>query len=72
MKQTNSTKNAVEILKIYIDTYDSQKGYEDYSTQIYIDDILYGLAISLSNEYTYAPGFEQFKKDLQEYLNDKS
>lgn len=68
--QAHDMKEAVKRLTHYMTTYDGQFGYEDYMTQTYVDDVLYGLGISLSEHYETATGFAEFKADLLEYLKE--
>jgi len=68
IKQDHKMKPAVTKLAHYMETYDMLPTYEKYSTATYVDDVLYGLAISLSDEYTGFNGYAKFKKDLLEHL----
>ena len=65
---SNKITAAVAYLSDYMTTYDKQFGYADYSEETYIDDVLYGLGASLSDEYKFAPGFDAFKKKLLAHL----
>lgn len=66
-------EKAVKFLKGYMNTYPEQFRYETFSDKTYIDDILYGLGVSISKtKYSYAQGFRDFKKDLIEYLKNES
>jgi len=58
-------KKAVEYMKKYINSYDGQFGYMDYSDEIFIQDMLYGIRVSLGEEYEMASGFDRFKKRLR-------
>ena len=59
----------VQYLKRYIDTYDNQYHYQNYSDTILIDDILYGLGVALNpEEHQFADGFDTFKNKLIEHL----
>lgn len=61
---------AVEYLAHYMDTYNQQTGYEGYETITYLNDVLYGLGVSINKDkYSFAPGFAQFKRDLVEFIN---
>ena len=63
-------KQAVERLAHYWGTYNKQPGYENYSTETFLNDGLYGLGIAIdSRKYSFANGFAQFKRDLLKYLN---
>lgn len=64
-------KAAVAHLTSYMVTYTKQEFYEDYTDKTYIDDILYGLGISLGKEYTCADGFDKFKDVLRKHLEAK-
>jgi hypothetical protein len=60
----------VQYLKRYIDTYEDQYGYQNYSDSTLIDDILYGLGVALNpEEHQFASGFDTFKSKLIEHLN---
>lgn len=65
-------EKAVEYLKDYINTYENQTGYKDYSDRTFIADILYGLGASLDDEYQNADGFRKFKEEvLAPYVNEQ-
>lgn len=66
-RQTRITE-AVKYLRDYMNTYDQQREYADYSDRTYIDDVLYGLGVSLSTEYQFAGGYRKFKALLLEHL----
>lgn len=63
-------ENAVKYLAKYIATYDRQHGYTEYGAKTYIDDVLYGLGVSLNDkEFSFANGFQKFKQELKKYLD---
>jgi hypothetical protein len=77
-------KAAFNLLKNYIDTYTEQHCWESYSKEIWINDILYGLGLSLGtkkheantrdngteeNVYRFANGFNKFKLELIEMFD---
>ena len=65
----NGMIESVKYLQNYMNTYSNQEGYEDYSVRIYIEDILYGLGVSIDeNKYQWAECFREFKKDLMQFL----
>ena len=66
--QGERMKRAVEYMRKFMDTYDQQQGYQDYSDRTYIDDVLYGLGASLSGEYEFAGGYRKFREVLREHL----
>lgn len=60
---------AWEYIHQYIETYPTQDGWEDYTDEIYIDDLLYGLGVSIDEDkYSYAEGFRKFKDRLRAHL----
>lgn len=61
-------ESAVAYLREFMNTYDQQQGYSDYSDETYINDVLYGLGVSLSKEYQFAGGFRKFRALLKEHL----
>lgn len=64
-------KKAVERLQKYMETYDQQSKYLDYSEETFIDDVLYGLGVALDHdEYSFFFGFQKFKKRLVSHLTD--
>ena len=66
----NSIKDAVAYLQHYMQTYSDQKFYETYQTKTYIDDVLYGLGVSLNkNEYEGVSGYDRFKERLRVMLD---
>jgi hypothetical protein len=71
-KEQEKIKKAVEYLKNYINTYDTQLGYMDYSDECFIDDILYGLGVSLdAKNHSFAGGFMAFKMKLLAHLQKR-
>ena len=67
----NSIKEAVGYLIGYIATYPNQPGYEDYHLETLINDVLYGLGVSISDDYRCADGFEKWKDRLRVHLEKK-
>lgn len=59
-------KKIITYLRKYINTYPKQSGYLNYSDDVIIDDILYGLGAALDEQYKYASGFYKFKKFLSQ------
>jgi len=58
--------------KDFVDTYDSQRGHEDYEVRTIIDDFLYGIGICLNeDEYKNADGYQKFQEVLREHLKMK-
>lgn len=56
----------------YIRTYSDQTSYETYSDKTFLDDMLYGIGLSMQvgtpTDYTGASGYERFKQKLREHL----
>ena len=57
-------EDIVAYIQEYIRTYSSQEGYEDYSDELYIDDMLYAIGVSMKAEYKFRRGFVDFKATL--------
>lgn len=69
-KKQRRMERAVTYLTNYMNTYQQQEGWRDYSDQTFIDDVLYGLGVALHGpECKFAPGFDRFKAQLREHLN---
>lgn len=59
----------VKYLQRYLETYDAQVGYKNYTDQTFIDDVLYGLGVALNPEkHQYSDGYERWKNELLEFL----
>lgn len=51
----------------YVRTYDRQSSYATYTDRTYIEDMLYGIGLSIDPEvYRGASGFHRFKELLRE------
>lgn len=60
---------AVSSLQTYMAKYDEQPGYQHYSDETFINDVLYGLGIALDpSKFQYADGFDKFKERLRAHL----
>jgi hypothetical protein len=68
MTRQQRMERAVAYLRNFMATYDQQQGYGDYSDETYINDVLYGLGVSLSDEYQFAGGFRKFLTLLRDHL----
>jgi len=64
-------KEVVAKLKHYIETYDQQHGYEDYTDDQFIDDLIYGIGTSLSAEYQFADGARNFEERLRKHIEKR-
>jgi len=70
---TTNKVEAVKSLKDYINTYDLQKGYEQYTDKTFILDILYGLGIAIDKEKHFAAqGFDAFLGELLKLLAENN
>ena len=62
-------KRAIEYLKNYMNTYDNQYGYLDYTDETIINDVLYGLGVAVGGrKYEFAQGFAKFKVLLAKHI----
>lgn len=62
-------QRAIACLKNYMDTYDRQVGYLDYSDDTIINDVLYGLGVALGGKkHMFADGFARWKAVLRQKL----
>lgn len=58
-------QDAVAYMKDYINTYEQQYGWKQYTKQTFTDDMLYGLGVSIGGEkYKWGNGYDAFKKHL--------
>ena len=71
-KQREKMKAAVAYMQEYVATYSNQREVESYSEETYIDDILYGLGVSLDKKNEWAGGFENFKERLRRHLRSNA
>ena len=56
---------AVERMQKYWETYDCQHNYENYSEQMFLDDALYGIGLSMyESKFRWSAGYERFKTFL--------
>ena len=69
-------KAVVARFQKYVATYSDQLHYEDYSDTIFLDDMLYGIGLALSEgtatDNSGAGGYERFKRELRAYLQGKT
>ncbi len=64
---------AVKYLSDYLNTYEDQAGIDDYTVETWIEDILYGLGMSLDPAaHKWASGHVEFKNKLREYLSQNA
>jgi hypothetical protein len=69
-KRRKQVRERVKYLQDYVSTYSDQAFYEDYSDKTYVDDMLFGIGLSMSGpaDYTGPVGYERFKQYLREHL----
>jgi len=69
-KPKNKMKNFdLEKFKNYVNTYDTQIGFKNYSKETVINDFIYGIGICINEEeYKNADGFKRFKKYLSKHF----
>lgn len=59
-------EKAVDFMEQYINTYRNQPYYKTYTEATFINDMLYGVGVAVSDEYQFAQGFDTFKEKLKE------
>lgn len=68
-ERQKKVKEGIEFLKDYMDTYNKQPGYLDYTDYTIIEDILYGLGVAIDKDkYSFANGFKDFKEVLINHI----
>ena len=68
-KKQKRMKKTVAWLTEYMQSYDKQSSYLDYADTTFIDDVLYGLGVSLHGSgVAYAQGYEKWKQMLRDHL----
>jgi len=71
-KRRERMREMVAKFQDYVRSYSGQSCYEDYSDTIFLDDMLYGIGLSLQvgtpTDFTGAGGYERFKQKLREHL----
>lgn len=74
-KRRARMRAVVSKFQTYVGTYHRQAYYEDYSDKTYLDDMLYGIGLSLAEgtpiDYTGPGGYERFKAVLFDHLSSK-
>jgi len=61
-------EDIVEKFQGYMSTYHEQHGYGEYTDETFIEDILYGMGVSIDPKYQFANGLRDFKKVLLKHL----
>lgn len=70
-KKQRRVRRIVRELQKYMNTYDKQASYLDYTDETIINDVLYGLGIALDKKNRFADGFNRFKGRLQKHIGGK-
>lgn len=60
----------VAAIQKYVNTYDDRPGYKNYSDDMFINDMLYGIGIALDAKYQFAIGFAAFKNQLLKHIEE--
>ena len=61
-----SMDEIVAKFKHYVETYET---HDSQSTEMFIDDMLYGIGQSMSREYAFAKGYIKFKDRIKEKID---
>jgi len=62
-------RQIIKSMETYISTYKDQAYYEDYTTETFLNDMLYGIGVAIYPEkYQYSQGFEEWKDELRKFL----
>ncbi len=63
---------AVAKFQEYVATYSDQAYFDDYTNKTYLEDMLYGICLSMQElfpaDFKGPGGFERFKQHLREHL----
>jgi hypothetical protein len=69
IRMFNMVKEYIE----YVVTYVRQQGYTDFSDNIFIDDMIYGIGVVVNrDEYSYSNGYDKFKTFLIDNIIKRS
>lgn len=72
MTHSIDIKKATEKLNHFVGTYSKQPNYTQYSNQTFLNDMLYGIGISIDEDkYFAAQGYTEFLKLLQSHINNE-
>lgn len=71
-KQQKRMRAVVAKMQSYVATYSEQAHFDIYTDKTFLDDMLYGIGISMqigtATDYTGPGGYERFKQALREHL----
>lgn len=65
----NRMRKIVARIQGYVATYTDQAAYADYSDDTFVNDMLYGIGMAISDEYRHAGGFRRFKERIARELS---
>lgn len=69
-KSQKRVKRIVESMKEFINTYENQSDYLDYSDTTLLDDFLYGIGTAFRPEaHRFAQGYQRFKRVLKNHID---
>ena len=71
MIKTNTIEQTVEYMIKYINTYKDQFGWKEYTHETFLDDMIYGIGVAMSDQYKMAQGYEKFRADIDEYFKER-
>ena len=65
-------KESLNYMVDYISTYGGQRHFDLYDKTVWVDDIIYGLGVSVdSKKYRFSDGYERFRLYLSNYFLSK-
>ncbi len=72
LKDSNfNIEEALKYFNHYVTTYENQYHWQRYQIETWLDDIIYGLGVSIDpSKFKYNDGFCKFKKLLVNYLKE--
>ena len=61
----------IAAMKEFIDTYPDQIGWQEYTKDTVLNDLIYGIGVAIDHDkYSFAMGYRYFKKDLIKFLTN--
>lgn len=69
MTRSINIVKATKKLDHFVSTYKDQPGYQKYSDKTYLNDMLYGIGLSIDEKkYFAAVGYDKFLKVLKSHI----
>ena len=69
----DGVRPAIKYLQDYINTYEKQSGIDNYTVETFVNDIIYGLGMSLDPDaHKWAKGHLEFEGKLREFLDQNT